>query len=298
VESLKPNSALRLSPPESFLYLFNEKTSAAQMYYPIYPYQQLLQSNNTGVSVKSIDLDLLDKYYLEMYNADLSYNSYPKLSNDIKNYKKASKEKNEEINNYLSGDIPRKMYKAIINKYKTYEPNIPHEIKESGRIRVRILYDDNDAESNMIFSMYAANLNKIGNYLFSKGKKIKILPIPLRLRDTNAGKITEVPYNAYDIAIYGWNYRFDFLNELVKFLDKDDKVSSSLVEKYNLIFSDLNNIPASEAFNNFIMDINTEELFSTIFGTPNCFIYNNDGIKFKTIKKLGDYFESYPYYWN
>jgi hypothetical protein len=244
------------------------------MYYPFYPIQQQEQWKYFGTSVKTKNNEYFANYYRKLQSEDISYATYPLLYKDIINFDKKNNQKKENIQSYFQGMLWKKMYRKLHTEYKNIKKFIPSINKKNGRLPLRILYDDTDIISIELFNLYVSNLNQIGYYLISKGEKIQIMPIPVKLRDTKAKDIKDVPNSAFDIAIYGWSYSFDFLSELIQY------ESSAFKDIRKLTF-----------------DINKNELFPTIFAKPYYIIYNSEAMQFTTLNKLNIYLEVYPYYW-
>ncbi|MDR0785217.1 MAG: hypothetical protein LBE74_04955 [Treponema sp.] len=284
MESLKVDPAILENRPAAYKELIEDKVEIVPLYYPFF----------AGKEPEASSQDKLDRLYRELREKDVSYQSDINLSKDIKNFETLTGDRQARqaaIRGYLAGELPEAMLKHLAQK-------LPSQIKE-GVWNVRILYDDNDKIAKLICDRYVININKVGQYLERHGFKTRIKAEPVILSKTKKGRISDVDKKAFDIAVYGWNYRFDFLGEFMSFLDKNAGgfISSDLYADYDEFLKEIGKKSVPDRMFEIADKIVRSEIISTLFAVKNYLLYDKEKAEVPTLKDLGPPAIMYPYYW-
>jgi hypothetical protein len=284
IERFKTDPVVLTEQTLGYKALIQNKIEIIPLYYPFYAGNEREKANTIP--------SRLDDYSKELKNSDISYITYPEFPEGIKDFNRKSSDEQKNIRDYLGGELWEEMRIKLIDEYNAIKSEIP-----SGRIRIRILYDENDKKALRIADMYLYNLTKLNKFL--DGPKFFVELVDLgKLRDAQIKKVTDVPKSRFDVVIYGWDYRFDFLSEFMNagFFD-NYAAAGDLAYEYNQMLSEIGETSVSDKMFDFASRIVDTQIVSTLFGIQNYVIYNKEKIPFKSMEKLGKQIMMYPYYW-
>jgi hypothetical protein len=270
------------------------KISTYPMYYPFF-------SGISGESnqVREFTNEPQNLEELNMYcrNTDFSYSTYKDLGSDIADYEKLTSEKQGIIRGYFRGELWPAYLENLTKEFETLQRESQLETKmkgPDGKIVIRILYDKEDLVSKTLFDLYSKNLSRIFEHLEETGKlrtRVSIRGEPLNKRDISNLQAQ------YDIIIYGWNYRFDFLSELGPVMAKDDRFWR-LISLYDDYLKHIQNNAVSEAMMytlaKYILD---NQMMTTMIGVQNYVLFDNKQITMPSLQLLGRHLIMFPYYW-
>jgi ABC-type transport system substrate-binding protein len=167
----------------------------------------------------------------------------------------------------------------------------------NGVLILRIIYDVNDSRARDIAGFYRDNLICIFQYLLDE----RLLPAEIKDFDIRAEKrdyrnLKLESDNSYDIAVYGWNHRFDFLGEFGNF-DRSVGAGALRVLYDEMLGSLGNNNALLDGMAKLAEQIDETQIVTTILSLQNCVLYNSSKTEFRNYAMLEDYAMMYPYYW-
>jgi hypothetical protein len=271
--------------------LLLSKIVAFPLYYPFYAGKE---DPAYDIENKPENLDQLQSYYRQ---TDLSYTTNPNLNDQFNQYQMQSTDRQNDLLKYFRGEYWPEYLKELEEKFTRLQNEIQIEEKmkaSDGNIRIRILYDNEDAISVKIYNMLTNNLRNLFRHLNSNGTcRAQLILAPVRLQ----GRTFEtVPPEEYDLIIYGWNYRFDFLGELRPFFKYNPAVPR-LTRAYDIFLRTISRVSVSNQMFNIAKEITDNELITTLIGIQNYLLFDSERVPMSSLDKLGPYIIMYPYYW-
>jgi hypothetical protein len=289
VQSLRTSPGILSENTKAFNSLL-KKIEISPMYYPFYA-----GTANPAYDIENEpgDLDQLFTYYKK---TDLSYSTYPTLQDEIADFQNKSPNLRSNIEDYFNGKYWSQYLSELEKRFTQLQTQIQIEEKmksQDGKIRIRILYNNEDPVSAEIYRLFTRNLIELFAHLNSRGKcKAPLTIVPVRPQGKNLNAISP---REYELVIYGWNYGFDFLAELRPFLTYSP--ASRLSMEYHRFFSTISQVSVLDHLFDMAKVITDNELITTLVGIPNYVIYDSGRVRLSSLDKLGAYMIMYPYYW-
>jgi hypothetical protein len=267
------------------------------LYYPFYE----------GVS--RIDTGKLSELYNTCKESDHSMDDTESLERMIADSVAGKAEDLNLIEGIMSGrHIQDDLLDSIIQKYtelKEVSMNPDERIDANpNQITIRIIYNGEpssvDAE---IAKFYKENLNTIFGKLKEEGYIDKKVNLSILVKETTQlsnkpSSIMDANPAEFDIAVYGWNYRIDFLGEFAKQIHPTKR--SRLESQYELLLAKMGTVTA---VNDLLLQISEEivkeQTITTLLGIQNYVLYDKNRIAMDNLgdDKLGQFSMLYPYYW-